>query len=150
MLAEEEEIEVVEHKFNNEQLKGLYVDNVITLNSHMQTIAEKKCVLAEELGHYYTTHGDILDQTNIKNIKQENLARAWSYKNLIPIYSFVEAYQAGTRNRYEMAEFLEVTEEYLNEALQYYKSKHGLYYFTNNYLVYFDPFAVVEKYWFIE
>ena len=32
---------------------------------------EKACVLAEELGHHYTTVGDIIDQKESENRKQE-------------------------------------------------------------------------------
>ena len=39
--------------------------------------------LAEELGHHYTTVGDILDQTNVSNRKQERLARVWAYNRRI-------------------------------------------------------------------
>ena len=38
---------------------------------------EKASVLAEELGHYYTTVGNILDQEDAGNRKQEHKARTW-------------------------------------------------------------------------
>lgn len=51
--------------------KGLYADNIIWINKYLPTSVEKACILAEELGHHYTTAGDILDQNDIENCKQE-------------------------------------------------------------------------------
>jgi len=42
-------------------LKGLYVDQNIALSDQLETSAEKACILAEELGHHYTSVGNILD-----------------------------------------------------------------------------------------
>jgi hypothetical protein len=68
--AHEEEIEVVCIPLHG-KLKGLYSCNVIAINSNTATEAEKACILAEELGHYHTTVGDILDQSKTQNRKQE-------------------------------------------------------------------------------
>ena len=57
------------------RFKGLYCNGTIALNKDMYIESEKTCVLAEELGHYYTTVGDIMDQTDVSNRKQERRAR---------------------------------------------------------------------------
>lgn len=124
--------------------KGLYCDNVIAISKRIATTAEKACVLAEELGHYYTSSGNILDQSKVENRKQEKKARRWAYENLVGIIKIIEAYKAGCRNRYELAEFLEVTEEFLEEAITYYKEKYGMYYQIDNYIIYFEPLGVFE------
>lgn len=59
-------------------LKGLYYNGNIAIEKNL-TSAEKTCVLAEELGHHYTTTGNILDQQEVANIKQELHARTWAY-----------------------------------------------------------------------
>lgn len=51
------------------------------MNSLTQT--EKSCVLAEEIGRRYTTIGDILDQNDMNNRKQELRARLWAYNKQI-------------------------------------------------------------------
>lgn len=124
--------------------KGLYCDNVIAISKRIKTTSEKTCILAEELGHHYTSVGDILDQSKIENRKQEKKARGWAYQKLVGITKLIEAYKAGCRNRYELAEFLEVTEEFLQEAITYYKEKYGVYYQIDNYIVYFEPLGVFE------
>ena len=137
-------IEVIENDTIS-PLKGLCINNILTINSSLATSVEKKCILAEEIGHYYTTAGNILSQSDPENRKQERLARAWAYEQMVPIQALLEAYWAGIGNRYEVAEFLDVTEEFLQEALDHYKEKYGNYYIIDNYLICFDPLAIAEK-----
>lgn len=125
--------------------KGLYSDNIIWINKYLTTSIEKGCVLAEELGHYHTSSGDILDQSILLNRKQEKRARNWAYKKLIPLSCFVDAYKAGIRNRYELAFYLGVTESFLDETLDRYKEEYGLFAVSGNYAVYFEPLGVLKK-----
>lgn len=125
--------------------KGRIKGNRIAIKHDMLEI-EKKCVLAEELGHYYTTVGNILDQTNTANRKQERRARVWAYNEMISLSDLVDSYKDGCRSRYEIAEHLEVTEEFLQECLDYFHEKYGLYAKQNNYLIYFEPLGVLELY----
>ena len=127
-----------------ENLKGLYYDQVIALNKNIETTAEKTCVLAEELGHYYTTVGDILDQRKIQNRKLERRARAWANKKLVPLDNLIQAFNDGIRTRYEMAEYLGVTERFFEAAIKYYKEKYGLYCRVGDYYVYFEPFGILR------
>lgn len=143
--AEKEDVDVVEIKLSK-RIKGLYCDNCIAINKDIDTNKEKACVLSEELGHYHTSSRDILDQSDLSNRKQERLARAWGYKRLVSIKDFIDAYKEGVSNRYELAEFLNVTEEFIQECLNYYQEKHGLYYEIDNYIVYFNPLGVLERF----
>lgn len=119
-------------------LKGLYVDGNIAVAENIPE-KEKACILAEELGHYYTTTGNILDQSKVENRKQERKARIWAYNKQIGLLGIVKAYQQGCRNRYEVAEYLGVTEEFLDDALKAYRSKYGIYAIVDNYIIYFEP-----------
>lgn len=143
--AEKEGIEIIENSRIG-RLKGLYVDNTITLNTSIETESDKKGILAEELGHYYTSYGDIRDQSKVENRKQEKRARAWGYERLIGIIDLVNAFKDGVRNRFELAEYLDVTEDYIEDALNHYKQKYGLYYKIDNYTVYFDPLIILEEF----
>ena len=108
------------------RLKGLYCDGTIALNRDMYIESEKTCVLAEELGHHYTTVGDIMDQTDTANRKQERRARIWAYHKLLSLNDLVDSYKHGCQNQFEIAEHLNVTEEFLMDCLNYYKEKYGL------------------------
>lgn len=124
---------------------GLIKGNRIAIRKDIPTQAEKSCVLAEELGHYFTSAGNILDQTDIVNRKQEYRARLYGYNLKIGLTGIISAHTAGCRNLYEMADYLDVTEEYLKEALNCYQSKYGEYVKVDNYMIYFIPsLAVLE------
>lgn len=110
-----------------------------------QTSRQKACVLAEEIAHAEYTVGDILDQSIVANRKQELFARAKAYDKLIGIQGLIEAHKHGCRSRFEAAEYLEVTEEFLMETVECYRNKYGPYIRHGNFLVMFEPtLAVIE------
>ena len=94
---------------------GLIRGSHIAIRKDIETQAEKSCVLAEEIGHYRTSSGNILDQNKVESRKQEYRARLYGYNLKIGLAGLIRAYEARCRNRYEMAEYLDVTEEYLEE-----------------------------------
>lgn len=96
---------------------GLIRGRRIAIRKNLTTQTEKSCVLAEELGHYFTSHGNILDMDEVKNRKQELRARLYGYDMQIGLIGIIECYKHHCRSLYEMAEYLQVTEEYLKEAL---------------------------------
>ena len=124
---------------------GRILNRRIAIRKDIPTQTEKSCVLAEELGHHYTSSGDILNQNIVTNRKQEFRARVYGYNLLIGLRGIIQAYEAGCRNLYEMAEYLEVTEEYLKEALECYRKKHGVFATLDNYAIYFEPTLGVMK-----
>ena len=101
-------------------------------------------MLAEEIGHYRTSSGNILDQNKVESRKQEYRPRLYGYNLKIGLTGLISAYEAGCGNLYEMAEYLNATEEYLKEAIQCYHSKYGVYAVVDNYVIYFEPFAVIH------
>jgi len=126
------------------RIKGLYCDNIIAINKLIPTIIEKACVLAEELGHHHKTSGNILDQSKIENRQQENRARSWAYEKLVPLKLIVQAHKQGIKNRFELADFLGVTEDFLDAAINRYIEKYGLLAPVGNYTVIFEPLGVLE------
>ncbi|MBC5627269.1 hypothetical protein H8S20_00020 [Clostridium sp. NSJ-6] len=125
--------------------KGLYKNGKVIIDSNIETSCEKACILAEELGHHFTSYGDIIDQNDIRNIKQEIRARNWAYEKQVGIVAIINSYESGVRDRYELAEYLGVTDQFLIDAIEYYKSKYGTYYEINNYIIYFSPNFGVMK-----
>ena len=122
----------------NSSVDGLYKNNKIALNKYkLNTTAEKACTIAEELGHHYTSSGYILDLDKIESSKQVYRARLYSYNKLIGLKGLVDAYLARCQSIYEMAEYLNVTVEFLNEAMECYKSKYGLSAELDNYTIVF-------------
>lgn len=140
----EDGIDVIDYTFHSDRIKGLYSKGTVAIRKDMNT-TEKTCVLAEELGHYYTTVGNILDMNVPANRKQERQARLHGYNRLIGLIGLADAYEHGCQNRYEIAEYLEITEEYLEDCIECYRGKYGICTAVDNYIIYFIPhLAVIE------
>lgn len=128
-------------KYNNGRIKG----KRIAIRKDIDTFTEKACVLAEELGHHHTSVGDILDMSDSGNRKQERQARLWGYNKLIGLTGIIRAYEAGCQNCHEIAEFLDVTEEFLLDCIETYRDKYGLGTEIDGYYVMFIPHLTVWK-----
>lgn len=132
------------YKFKG-HLHGLYIDGNIALSDELENTAQKSCVLAEELGHHYTSSGHILDVSNAQNAKQERQARIWAYNSQIGLEGLISAFEEGCRTQYEIAEFLDVTEAFLKEAIEYYRDKYGTFVTYDNYDILLIPNLAVRK-----
>lgn len=119
----------------------------IAIRKDIPTLSQKACVLAEELGHYHTAVGNIIDMQDIRNVKQERQGRIWAYDKMIGLIGIIKAYERHCLNRCDMADFLGVTEVFLQDALDYYRQKYGCFVTIDHYVIYFEPcLAVVEMY----
>ena len=118
---------------------GRIKGNRIAIRQDITTTTEKSCVLAEELGHHYTSVGDIIDLSDVQNRKQERQARLWAYNKQIGLYGLIRAFQHGCTSLHEIAEYLEVTEQFLHEAIECYRNKYGICTAVDNYVIYFIP-----------
>lgn len=124
---------------------GRCFGNKIAIRKDIPTL-KKGCVLAEELGHYYTSAGNILDMDNVLNRKQEYRARLWAYDKRIGLMGIINAFKAGHDSLYSIADFLDVTEEFLKEALECYKNKYGVCVSVDRYMIQFVPNLKVFEY----
>lgn len=132
-------LSVIDYPFKNNRIKGLYCDNTVAINRSISTTNEKSCVLAEELGHHYTSSGDIIDLSDTASRKQEYKARLWAYNHMIGLTGIITAHTSGCTSLYDTAEFLDVTVDFLQEALAQYRNKYGTYVVVDNYVIYFEP-----------
>ncbi|MDE7298605.1 MAG: hypothetical protein K2N94_07220 [Lachnospiraceae bacterium] len=138
LLEESSHENLIVKEKNLSGYKGRIYKNRVAIRRNM-TYTEKGCVLAEELGHYYTGYGDILDQSSVSNRKQELRGRIYAYNKLVGLMGIIDAYKNHCQSIYEAAKYLEVTEEFLLEALAHYKSKYGKCVTLDNYTIYFEP-----------
>ncbi len=111
----------------------------IAIRRDLPTQAKKADVLAEELGHYYTTVGRIIEQNTVSSCKQERTARLWAYNKRIGLAGLIQAYEHHCQNHYEVAEYLGVSEEALVEALEYYRQIYGTGIWFGDYYIRFEP-----------
>ncbi|MEJ1320144.1 hypothetical protein QY890_05065 [Latilactobacillus sakei] len=68
--------------------------------------------------------------------KREYKARRIAYESVIPLNSLINAYWRST-SEYELADSLDVTKEFLEETLNYYRVKYGTVMEVNNQLINF-------------
>lgn len=144
LLKESDNLGLIVKEANLTTRKGYCYGNRIAIKNNLSTY-EKACVLAEELGHYHTTVGNISNQDNMNNRKQELVARKWGYNKKIGLMGLIKAFEYGCLDLFEVADYLKVTPEYLNEAIDYYRNRYGVMYRVDDYIIYFIPKLYVGK-----
>ena len=143
MLIEHDYIEVRETDVMPNDLHGLWLGDLILIKRNLSE-TRKAEVLYEELAHHKLTYGNILDQSKWINRKFESYARRHGYEAALPLRIIVEAHHYGVSNLYELAEYVQLSEEHVLEILEYYKTKHGLTTRYGKYVIQFEPLRVFE------
>lgn len=138
LLREADKLGIIVKELDLKTRKGRCCGNKIAIDKKL-SIKEKACVLAEELGHFHKTVGDISNQKEIANRKQELIARRWGYEKSVGIIGLINAFNNNCRDAYEIADFLGVTKEYLDESIDYFRCKYGTRYEIDEYIIYFIP-----------
>ncbi len=82
---------------------------------------DEKMKLAHELGHCMT--GSFYNPYTPLDVRAQHETRAnrWAYRQLVPTEVLLDAVQSGCRNMWELAEYLDLPEDFLTDALDYYK-----------------------------
>ncbi len=138
LLREADKLGIIVKELDLKTRKGRCCGNKIAIDKKL-SIKEKAGVLAEELGHFHKTVGDISNQKEIANRKQELIARRWGYEKSVGIIGLINAFNNNCRDAYEIADFLGVTKEYLDESIDYFRCKYGARYEIDEYIIYFIP-----------
>lgn len=123
-LTEKENIKI--YDWHIEDCNGIYLNydkiNAIALDyDKLGTYLNEKCTLAEELGHYYmdSTYSLYSDSNTIS--RKEYKAKKFSYKLLVPIEKLKKVAKSGLTTIEELAEYFEVSYEFMQKCLNYYK-----------------------------
>ncbi|WP_369040738.1 ImmA/IrrE family metallo-endopeptidase [Staphylococcus epidermidis] len=143
LLTKNEHIKIKDTHSLPNGYSGFYKDGVILIDKNLSE-RRKAEVLYEELAHHKLTYGNILDQSKFNNRKFENYARRYGYEAALPLRIIVEAHNYGVSNLYELAEYVQLSEEYIAEILKHYKNKYGIGTHYGEYLITFDPLRVFK------
>lgn len=119
----------------------------VAIRQDIPTLKKKADALAEEIAHGKITVGDISDQTDPSNRRQERLARLMAYEIRFPLMDIVHAFKAHCTNIYEMSEYLDVSEDTIKDAIDFYKQKYGVSTTVDNYIIQFEPYLQVHEFW---
>lgn len=83
----------------------------------------EKVVIAHELAHVVTGSLYSIDCNSIERIKKEAKAEKWTVEKLVPLEKLKTAVKNGHCDVYSLAEYFEVTEDFMFKALLYYQNK---------------------------
>ena len=144
LISEAEQMGLIVKEKPLQSADGRILNNKIVIRDSLDEL-RKKCVLAEEIGHYLKNAGDILDQRNTSNSRQEDRARSWAYDRLIGLDGLVSAFECGCQTKFDVAEYLDVTTAFLDDALKKYKERYGIVVKYKEYFIYFYPCLAVLK-----
>lgn len=125
------------------KFKGFYTDGVILIDKYLSP-KEKVEVLAEEIAHCKFTYGNIIDESEMFNRKLELKAKRMGAEMIITLSGIINAFEHGIYNLYELAEYFEVSQHYVLNAIKHYKMKLGLSTCYNGYLIRFEPLQVFK------
>ncbi|MGA4513309.1 ImmA/IrrE family metallo-endopeptidase [Staphylococcus caledonicus] len=143
LLTENEHIKIKDTHSLPDGYSGFYKDGIILIDKNLSE-TRKAEVLYEELAHHKLTYGNILDQSKWINRKFENYAKRHGYEAALPLRIIVEAHNYGVSNLYELAQYVQLSEEHVLEILEYYKQKHGIYIHYGTYLIQFEPLRMFK------
>lgn len=105
-------------------LSAKHLPPKIVISKHIRNIAFLRCILAEELGHHFTSVGMAVvqsyfvyhDQINI--CKTEHRALKWAAEHLVPIAELKKAIRIGIVHTWELAEHFTITQPMMEFRLQ--------------------------------
>lgn len=120
-MAEEQGV-LVEFWDFSPPVEGIYISEpgtppVIGLSNSIRTRAHFRCILAEELGHHFTTVGSCLPASHflysdrLEISRAEHRALRWAARYLMPLDKLQRALWHGARETWALAELFCVTEE---------------------------------------
>ena len=119
--AQAQGLTVIErYPFTSPRIRGLCYHKTIALSAQIDTEAERRVVLGEELTHALHSCGNILEDP-----KLEKRAREKNFDRLVGLAGLVEAFLAGCREAWEFAEHLGVPQEFLAELMANYRARFG-------------------------
>lgn len=141
-LANNEEIEIYYTDKIADDIKGLYINRqglkiISLLNSLKQNNAKLIEILAEELGHHFTSVGNYVSpnkdySSKIMIDKCENKALKWACEFLITEEEIIHIINSNITCVYEIAEILEVSVEFLLKRLEFLSRKKNMLDLGNN------------------
>lgn len=100
-----------------------------------QPEVDKQVILTEEFMHVLTTVGVIVNQSQLNNRRQEQLARSLTYKHMLSFDDILNCYNHEIYELAEIATELDLPAEFIKNALEYFKTQIGTHGRYKNYEV---------------
>lgn len=128
-IAEKEKIDIINFKMKRSKARIINIDNsyIFIDYSRIHTYTEEKCLLAEELGHYYFSAYYSFSSSQINIDKQEYKALKWKSLVCVPLKSILSCFKKGICNLSDIATELQVEPDMVEFAYNYYKENNMLF-----------------------
>ncbi len=126
-LIDREKLKIINYKMKP---KARIIDKYILMDhSKIHSEAEEKCLLAEELGHYYYDAYYTFNSSQIDIDRAEYKANKWKSLNCVSLNSILSCFKQGIVDLYDIAEKLQVEPNMVEFAYNYYVDNGKI--FTN-------------------
>lgn len=122
-LAEKEGIQIdrIDLKTNSSVAINMMDKLFVGLDRNICGAEERVC-LAHEIGHCQTmSFYNINSPLDVRG-KHERRANVWAIKAMIPYNAYRYALEHGCTEIYSLADYFNVTEDFMRKAVEYYKS----------------------------
>lgn len=93
---------------------------------HIDTLNKEVVCLAHEISHAQTGTTHAINSPLQLVSKNEYKANKWAVHKLIPFEELQEAFSNGIIERWELAEYFEVTEDFIDTVIQVYRNEGAL------------------------
>ena len=114
-------IPIVDFEFPS-AIRGAYHNGVIGINKEIGDNAERRCIIACEMGRHLLRK----NKSIFLNEEQENiLAMHWAVSVLLPLSAFVECYELGECSVEALADYLNITPQFVRSGIEVYKTVLG-------------------------
>lgn len=135
--ANKNNIDIINYSFSKtKKAVCLYKENcfkvIVIDKNNIKSQAEEKTILCEELSHYETNNLYFLDSTANSPLGKQNRiycegkTRIYAIKKYLPCEEIKKAITKGHKTTYELANYFNVTEEFITKAINYYKENCNL------------------------
>ena len=124
-IADKEKIDVYNYKMQKEKARIISDETgtAIFMNySDIGSSIEEKELITEELGHYYYSSFYSINSPLSEISRCEYKSKKWKFLTLCPVSSFQRCFSKGLKSSYEIAEELNVSEQTVTDAYNYYVS----------------------------
>ena len=121
-IAEENDISVYDFELN--PIKSMSVPGAIGMDTkQIEDSREEKARLAHELGH--CMRGAFYTGISPLELREQHEYRAdkWVIQNLVPFDKLLNALKQGITEIWSLAEYFDITEDYIKKALTLYEEK---------------------------
>lgn len=107
--------------------KSVSIPKAIALNPNkIETNRELKVILGHELGHHKRNAFYTVKSSLEARGWQEERATRWAVNTLLPVDEIKEAFKKGYTETWQLAEYFDVTEDFVKDAVRIHKLKGRL------------------------